>query len=120
MKSPTAQELIDHLDMTMLPHEGGWFVETYRAKQTLSGLPGYNGPRSVATSIYYLLTSTTCSRLHRLKSDEIFHFYLGDPVEMLHLAPDGNGTLFTMGSDVLGGHLCQLLVPHDAWQGARL
>jgi cupin superfamily protein DUF985 len=51
--------------------------------------PRYGGPRTVSTAIYYLLTPDTVSALHRLASDEVFHFYLGDPVEMLHLLPDG-------------------------------
>jgi predicted cupin superfamily sugar epimerase len=118
----TAQQLIDHFGMKPLPAEGGYFVETYRSKYLLSKLelPDHSGPRSLATLIYYLLTSTTCSRLHRIKSDEIFHFYLGDPVEMLHLSPDGTGELFTLGHDVLAGQQCQLVVPHGVWQGLRL
>jgi predicted cupin superfamily sugar epimerase len=118
----SAQQLIDYLGMKPLPAEGGFFVETYRSNHLLSALelPQRGGPRSVATSIYYLLTSNTCSKLHRLKSDEMFHFYLGDPVEMWHLSPDGNGKLFTLGHDLLAGHHCQLLVPNGTWQGARL
>ena len=118
----SAQQLIDYLGMSALPDEGGFFVETYRSKNLLpsSALPDHPGSRSLATSIYYLLTAETVSKLHRLKSDEIFHFYLGDPVEMLQLSPDGNGQLMTLGNDVLAGQHCQLLVPHGTWMGARL
>jgi hypothetical protein len=58
--------------------------------------------------------------LHRLNTDEIFHFYLGDPVIMLNLYSDGGSRLFTLGQDILSGHRLQHLVPYDVWQGACL
>jgi predicted cupin superfamily sugar epimerase len=88
-------------------------------------LPGvlpsrYSGPRAFGTCIYYLLTPTTFSAMHRLQSDEIFHFYLGDPVEMLQLWPDGSGKIVTLGSDLQAGMHPQVIVPRGVWQGARL
>lgn len=107
------------------PHalEGGFFAETYRARESLPpGVPGpeREGARSLATAIYYLLTPETFSALHRLRSDEIFHFYLGDPVEMLQLSPDGQGRPVVLGTDLAAGMRPQVLVPRGTWQGTRL
>ena len=106
------------------PHpEGGYFVETYRAEeQVAAGALGdrYSGTRPVSTAIYYLLTPDTFSEMHRLKSDEIFHFYAGDPVEMLRLWPDGAGDTVTIGADIAAGMHPQVVVPQGVWQGSRL
>ncbi|HUL30572.1 MAG TPA: cupin domain-containing protein, partial [Thermodesulfobacteriota bacterium] len=80
----------------------------------------YEGARSFGTAIYYLLTPETFSAMHRLRSDEIFHFYFGDPVEMLQLMPDGSGKVTTLGVDILHGMQPQVAVPRGVWQGARL
>lgn len=111
----TAEEAIAALQLEPHPLEGGFFRETYRTPQKLSGQD-----RSLASAIYYLLTPQTCSRLHRLPTDELFHFYLGDPVRMLHLLPDGTGREVTLGPDLLAGHRPQVLVPGGVWQGAAL
>ena len=58
--------------------------------------------------------------MHMLSSDEIFHFYLGDPVEMLHLYGDGSSALFTLGQDLMDDQHVQLVVPAGVWQGTRL
>ena len=58
--------------------------------------------------------------MHVLDSDEIFHFYLGDPVEMLQLYPDGRSAVFTLGPDLEAGQHVQLVVPAGVWQGTRL
>jgi hypothetical protein len=103
--------------------EGGFFVETYRADEDIpaSALPErYLGRRAFGTCIYYLLTPETFSAIHRLASDEIFHFYLGDPVEMLQLWPDGSGKLVTLGPNILNGEQPQVVVPRGVWQGSRL
>lgn len=103
------------------PEEGGYFVETYRNTEDTSGLPSrYDGPRCFGTAIYYLLTPETFSALHRLKSDEIFHFYMGDPIEMLHLYQDGHGEKAVLGVDLEAGQRPQVVVPQGCWQGARL
>ena len=85
----TALELIEKLGLK--PHkEGGFFSEAWRSPEKLAVNllpPRYPGSRSLSTAIYYLLTPDTFSRMHRLRSDELFHFYLGDPVEFLLLPP---------------------------------
>jgi predicted cupin superfamily sugar epimerase len=119
----TAEEIIVLLKLKPHPKEGGFFTETYRAEETidLAILPQrYSGPRAFGTCIYYLLTSTTFSAMHRLQSDEIFHFYLGDPVEMLQLSPDGTGETIMLGADLVTGMQPQVIVTHGIWQGSRL
>lgn len=107
------------LDLKPLTIEGGFFHETYRSPRKIE-LPLYRGPRSLATAIYYLLTQETFSRMHRVPGDEMFHFYLGDPVEMLQLRPDGEGEIVTMGQNIAAGMKLQHVVPGGWWQGARL
>ena len=75
-----AKEIILKLGLKPLPKEGGFYRETYRSEEKIpeQGLPArYSSAKSFCTAIYYLLTPETCSALHRLSSDEIFHFYLG-------------------------------------------
>src|SRR5437016_13667545 len=110
----TADQLIAALNLRPLPVEGGYYRQTYRSTQT------HAHARPAATAIYYLLTADTCSALHRLPSDEIFHFYLGDPVSMLQLWPDGTGRILTLGADVRAGQAPQVVVPRGVWQGSWL
>src|SRR5947199_8605757 len=120
---PTADELIRHLKLQPHPKEGGFFRETYRAADVwpAAALPArYGHDRRASTAIYYLLTPTTFSALHRLRSDEIFHFYLGSPVRMLQLLPDGSGRTVVLGPDLLAGQQPQLVVPPGIWQGSML
>jgi len=119
----TAEQIREILKMQPHPIEGGYFVETYRSAQKLpaSALEGtFRGERAIATAIHYLLTPDTFSALHRLPTDEIFHFYLGDPVEMLQLRPDGRGGTVILGPDLAAGMRLQHVVPAGAWQGSRL
>ncbi len=105
------------------PHpEGGFYVESYRSPRSLSAssLPGYGGSRAVSTAIYFLITADSFSALHLVASDEIFHFYGGDPVEMLHLHPDGRVESPRLGMDLVAGERPQVVVPSGVWQGARL
>ena len=119
----TPQQIIERLGLVPLAIEGGYFRETYRSALTISGdaLPNdYAGDRSVSTSIYYLLTPDTFSALHRVRSDEVFHFYAGDPVEMLQLWPSGEAKLITIHNDLAAGYEPQVVVPAGVWQGCRL
>ena len=123
MPELTADELRHLLQLEPLTIEGGYFRETYRSCAQIphSALPpAYSGPRAFSTCIYYLLTPDTSSVIHRLPGEEIFHFYLGDPVEMLQLRPGGNGELITLGSDLRSNMHLQHIVPGGVWQGARL
>jgi len=113
----TAEEVIAHLDLQPHPVEGGFFRETYRSKESLKRGPD---DRSVSTAIYYLLTLRTVSALHRLPGDEVFHFYMGDPVRMLQLWPDGSARTLIIGTDLKAGQVPQLVVPGGVWQGSVL
>ncbi len=119
------EELIELLKLEPLPEEGGFYRETYRCPSQVPSraLPGaYAGPRSLGTAIFYLLTATpqSFSAMHRLPGDEMFHFYLGDPVEMLLLHPDRSSHRVELGSDLRRGQHLQFVVPGNVWQGARV
>jgi len=119
----TADEIRKRLKLQPHPAEGGYFVETYRAEHLLAPdvLPaGYPGARAVSTAIYYLLTPDSFSAMHRLRGDEIFHFYLGDPVELLQIKANGAGEVIVLGQDIVAGMRPQHVVPGGAWQGSRL
>lgn len=113
----TAADAIRLLDLKPHPVEGGFFRETYRSAAVMSA---HAGERSVSTAIYYLLMPGHVSELHVLPGDEVFHFYLGSPVRMLQLWPDGSGREAILGSDLTAGHLPQVVVPGGVWQGTRL
>jgi predicted cupin superfamily sugar epimerase len=104
--------------LELRPHhlEGGHFRETWRGPGAMTAA----GPRSAGTAIYYLVTPSSFSSLHRLGFAEIFHFYMGDPVEMLQLLPDGSGRVVVLGADVDAGMRPQVVVPAGVWQGSRL
>lgn len=119
----SAVQIIERLGMQPLREEGGYFVETYKSEELVPrvGLPErYPSERAFGTAIFYLLTPDTCSALHRLASDEIFHFYLGDPVTMLQLHPDGSSEVRTLGHDILQGQELQVVAPKGTWQGSFL
>jgi len=84
----TAQYWIEKLELQKHP-EGGWFREIYRASEIIpkSGLPEYfTRERNVSTSIYYLLEGKNNSNFHRIKSDEIWHFYTGSSaIEIINI-----------------------------------
>jgi predicted cupin superfamily sugar epimerase len=118
----TADDLKKKLGLAAHP-EGGFYVQTYKSGERIPGESldsRYGSARSTSTAIYYLLEPRTFSEMHRLKSDEIFHFYLGDPVEMLQLWPDGSSRRVVLGSDLASGNSLQQVVPKDVWQGSYL
>src|SRR5438309_11290927 len=118
----TADEVIRRLGLRPHPVEGGFFRETYRSAAALPAavLPAHGAERSVSTAISYLLKPGHVSELHVLPGDEVFHFYLGAPVRMLQLWPDGSGREVTLGSNIVAGEVPQLVVPGGVWQGTRL
>jgi len=113
----TADEIKRLLNLRPHPREGGFFRRTYTAAGTVDLA---RGTRPTSTAIYFLLEPGEFSQMHVLDSDEIFHFYLGDPVEMLQLNPDGSSSVFTLGPDLAAGQHVQLVVPAFVWQGTQL
>lgn len=125
MNEEFVRQLIEKLGLKPLVGEGGLFRQTYLSAESLEKavLPTrYAQAHPVATAIYFLLTDDpdSFSALHRLPTDEIYHFYLGDPVGLLLLHPDGRAEEVTMGQDLLGGQEVQFVAPAHAWQGSRL
>ena len=136
---PTATQMAASLGLAPHP-EGGYFLETYRAAQTL-GTP--RGERAAATAIIYLITEDSVSRLHRLTSDELWVYQGGLPLELTTIAPHGGLEVRVLGDleEIVRSRdhataptedfpvglpegsldwLSQALVPAGSWQGARL
>ncbi len=124
----TADDVKRTLGLQPHPREGGWFAETYQSGAMLpasvfvnSSDPAiYGGPRRLSTAIYYLLEPGTFSEMHRLGSDEVFHHYAGEAVEMLQLWPHNRIERVMLGRDLAAGQQPQLVVPRGVWQGSRL
>lgn len=110
MKNITVEELVKLY--ALKPHpEGGFYRETYRSQATANG-------RNLCTAIYFLLPAGGKSRLHRLGSDEIWHFYLGGPITIAQLFPDGREERVVLGPDPKAGQVQQHVVPAGCWFGA--
>jgi uncharacterized protein len=122
---PNAREVIAALGLQPHPIEGGFFRETYRSSGVIPSTflpPGYHDgrDRSIGTAIYYLLTKDNFSELHRLPTEEVFHFYLGAPVRMLQIFPDGKARDLMIGNDILAGQEPQVVVSAGVWQGSSV
>ncbi|MCX5788755.1 MAG: cupin domain-containing protein [Elusimicrobia bacterium] len=107
---PAAEDLIARFDLRPHP-EGGRYRETYRS-------PGVIGGRSQSTAMLFLLPKGERSRLHRLRSDEVWHFHDGGPLIVVELAPDGRVGETTLGRDFAQGQRPQHVVPAGSWFGA--
>ncbi len=119
----TAKQVIELLQLEPLPVEGGYFRQTYLAADPVSqtDLPTrYAGSKPFSSAIYYLLQRSDFSALHKLQTDEVYHFYLGDPVEMLLLYSDGTSSIVVLGQNIEAGQSVQVVVPHGVWQGSQL
>lgn len=113
-------EIIKKLNLIPLPEEGGLFNETFRSRYTVK--VEYDGKvveRKAGTCIYYLVTPDDFSAMHKVQGEEIFHFYLGDPVEMVQLTENGSKKII-IGNNLSEGELPQVVVPAGVWQGTRL
>jgi hypothetical protein len=119
-----AAEIKNLLGLVPHPREGGWYIQTYKSGERIEAdgfADGrYAGQRHTGTAIYYLLERETFSEMHRLRSDEIFHFYAGDAVEMLQLEEKGSGRIVRIGNRLDEGERPQVVVCRGVWQGSRL
>ncbi|MFP4564088.1 MAG: cupin domain-containing protein [Spirochaetia bacterium] len=113
---PSRDEIIGLLGLSPLPDEGGWYRQTYRSEAE------YADGRAASTAIYYFLDSDPdCfSAIHRLPSDEIWHYYVGDPVRLVILEPHGSTKEITLGNDLTAEERVQYVVPAGVWFGAHL
>jgi uncharacterized protein len=110
-----AAHLISRLGLAPLPLEGGFFAPTWTS--------AHKGPggRALGSAILFLITVEDFSALHRLGTDEIWHFHAGDPAELTVLdGVGGTGLSYILGPDVAGAHVPQAVVQAGSWQGARL
>jgi len=113
---------INKLGMTGHP-EGGYFRETYRSPEVIPGtyLPGrYTGDRAFQTGIYFLLKSGQKSALHRMESDEMWHFYTGSGLTVYCLHANGEREDLHIGPDPEQGQVFQATVPRGTWFGAEV
>ena len=121
-RQPTAKYWITKL--ALQPHpEGGYFREIYRATEQIAAaaLPTrYQGPRAISTSIYFLLAGAQISTLHRLASDEQWHFYDGSPLLLALIAPDGTSKEVRLGRCATASEQFQAVIPAGTSMGARL
>jgi predicted cupin superfamily sugar epimerase len=110
-----AAQLIRRFGMIPLPGEGGFFVQTWISAARI------DGGRPLGSAILFLITDRDFSALHRLQTDEIWHYHAGDPAELIVLDPDSGVLSVTiLGPDAAGVHRPQVVVPAGSWQGARL
>ncbi len=103
--------------------EGGWFREIYRSGEKIKKehLPErFTGSRDHSTSIYFLLTSGTFSAFHRIKSDEVWHFYEGSPVTIHMIDMAGEYSNVTLGRNIEIDEEYQYVIPHGVWFAAEV
>jgi uncharacterized protein len=112
----TVEELVAALSLTPHP-EGGFYRETWRAPLVLEGLP-HGSPRAAQTAIYFLLPAGSFSAIHRVASDEIWHHYDGDPLELHLWGGDVAHRVEILGHDLARGERPQVVVPAGVWQAA--
>lgn len=122
----TTSEKVNALikNLNLIPHpEGGYFKETYRSQGSIPHdtiKDQFSGSRSYCTGIYFLLTSDTFSALHRIKQDEMWHFYDGDPLIVHVITPEGEYYTIELGNDFANGQVPQAVVPSHCWFGASV
>lgn len=117
----TAQQLVHQYSLQPHP-EGGWYKESYRSSEYITqvALPErFRGTRVFSTAIYFLLGEGDFSAFHRIKSDECWHFYLGDPLLIYLIRTDGRLDIIQLGNDFNNGKLFQYVVPANCWFASR-
>jgi len=118
----TVEDLVKKLDLAPHP-EGGYYKEVYRSEEKINqmGLPErFAGDRNFATSIYFLIEKNNFSALHKIKSDETWHFYYGDTLEVIEIDEEGNLNKTLVGNDLEQGEVFQYTVKANTWFGSRV
>jgi len=118
----SAADWVEELGLQAHP-EGGYFAEVYRSEESVPGevLPAtFGASRHLATSIYYLLDGDSFSSLHRIKSDELWHFHAGSTLTIEGIAPTGERHSWQLGLDIGAGQRPMAVVPAGYWFGAHL
>ena len=117
MNGKEAKYWIEKLQLEAHP-EGGYFRQTYRSEVSIAqeALPaGFAGARAASTAIYFLLEEENVSAFHRLRSDEVLHFYAGDPLVVHVIEPEGNYSSILLGCDLEAGQVLQGVVRAGCW-----
>ena len=117
----TPQQLIQQFNLQPHP-EGGWYKETYKSTELLpvAALPQrFTGNRSFSTAIYFLLEQGNFSAFHKIKSDECWHFYAGEPLAVYIINQQGALNIIELGNDINKGHVFQYVVPANCWFASR-
>lgn len=120
MPQPSLEEIIKVYNLSPHP-EGGFFRETYRSAGIIPTgvMPGITGNRNFCTAILYLLREGDRSSLHRIKQDEVWHYYLGAPIRLVMFSPAGVFSEVVVGPDIRAGQHLQYVVPAHTWFGAK-
>jgi uncharacterized protein len=117
---------VDYLvkQLGLVPHpEGGYYKETYRSSEKIKkdSLPkGFSGERTISTAIYFLIEKDDFSALHKIKSDETWHFYVGDALEVIEIDEQGNLKTTWVGNMLEHGQFFQYTVKANTWFGSRV
>ena len=117
----TVHQLIQQYNLQPHP-EGGWYKETYKSGEYITGsaLPErFGGSRAFSTAIYFLLEQGNFSAFHRIKSDECWHFYAGDPLVVYVMQLNGRLDIIHLGNDIEKGQVFQFVVPANCWFASR-
>jgi predicted cupin superfamily sugar epimerase len=118
--------IVDFLvkELNLLPHpEGGYYKETYRSEGKIPHdclSPDFLGDRNIATGIYFLIEKGNFSAFHKIKSDETWHFYYGDALEVIEINTTGKLTITHVGSNIQKGETFQYTVKANTWFGSRV
>jgi predicted cupin superfamily sugar epimerase len=118
----TTAGLIEQLNLVQHP-EGGWYRETYRSNEMIPAqcLPErFDEDRSFCTAIYFLLGKNEISALHRIKSDEIWHYHAGTALTVHLFLEQGEHRAIKIGQDLVAGETYQFVVPAGCWFGAEV
>ncbi len=113
---PEVKALIEHYKLQPLPVEGTLFVSTYRSQREVEG----GGPMGTAMIGMYCDEPRSLSLFHRLTSDEVWHFYGGDPLRLVLLYPDGSSRDVILGDDPLQRQSVQFVIPAGVWQAGHM
>jgi predicted cupin superfamily sugar epimerase len=107
----------------MLPHpEGGFYKENYRSQELINqeALPArFAGSRNFSTAIYFLLEQGNFSAFHKIQSDECWHFYAGNTLQVFIIHLNGQLEVINLGSNIAAGETFQHVVPAGCWFASR-
>ena len=117
-----SKEIIDYLNLTPHP-EGGYFKETYRSKQSIINSElweGAKGSRNYSTGIYFMLENQQFSAFHKIRQDEMWHFYMGASILIHMINKEGEYKLITIGNKINKGEFFQYVIPANTWFASEL